>query len=304
MSYLDAVGLGLKLGDKILRSRLHDMLGGQTQSGISPSSAHPVLMLFSVLASGEKYGYADGWGADNLFHYSGEGAHGDQLMKRGNKAIRDHVSAKRELHLFLGNSTGKPVTYAGQFEYVDHYETNGPEFGNGPLRSIIVFRLKPLDAMQASNISRISPAQKCSVSSVAVEQHLTEKMALEPERKSTEAERREAALVQQYKFYVESQQRRLIRHKIYPEDEVNPLFTDLFDVDRNMLIEAKGTVTREDIRMALGQLLDYVRFINPRPRMAVLVPSPLRHDLRVLLHQNNISVIEWVGDEFVEHSSL
>lgn len=304
MSQLDGAGLNLKPGDQILRRDLHAVLGGQTQSGISPSARRPVIMIFSDPSSGEQYGYFDGPHTDGMFHYSGEGQSGDQVMARGNKAIRDHAAEGRELHLFLGNGKGKPVTYAGQFEYVDHYETDAPEINNGPLRSVFMFRLRPVEAMPMPNRSNsISPAGETTFENVPVEQHLTEKVVLEPARELIEAERREAALVKKYKFFAESQRRQLVRIRIRPKGEAKPLFTDLYEPASNLLIEAKGTVTREAIRMAVGQLLDYARFITPKPQMAVLVPSPLRSDLRELLHLNQIGVIEDTGNGFSESLS-
>lgn len=300
MSCLKSAGINLVPGEKIMRRQLHEALGGQTQSGISPSSKSPVVMIFSDPASGEQYGYFDGWHEDGLFHYSGEGQAGDQVMKRGNKAIHEHQVMGRELHIFLGGGKGKPVTYAGQFEYVDHYETDAPEINGGPLRSVIMFRLRPIEAMSCRSVSAMSPVEETSAVKVPVEEHLTEKMVLEPAREPVEAERREAVLVQQYKRYAEAQQRTLVRFRIQPKGEAKPLFTDLFDEGSNLLIEAKGTVTREAIRMALGQLLDYARFITPTPRMAVLVPSPLREDLQQLLKQNGVGIIEQTGEGFSE----
>ena len=50
-----------------------------------------------------------------------------------------------------------------------------------------------------------------------------------------------------------------------------PIFCDLRDTTDDLLVEAKGTVTRNAIRMAVGQLADYERFVEPTPRLAVLV---------------------------------
>src|SRR5262245_33271048 len=79
---------------------LHKELGGQTQSGISPSAKEPVILLFADPVSGPEHGYVDRMQADGFYHYTGEGQRGDQLMMRGNKAIRDHTLTGRELHLF------------------------------------------------------------------------------------------------------------------------------------------------------------------------------------------------------------
>lgn len=141
-----------------------------------------------------------------------------------------------------------------------------------------------------------------TVDAVPVELHLTERTLLDPSREPVEAERREAKLVQDYKRFAEKQVRVVVRLRIQPQAEAKPLFTDLFERAANVLIEAKGTVTREAIRMAIGQLLDYRRFITPEPRLAVLVPQGLRADLRDLLASNGIGVIEPVEDGFSEQA--
>lgn len=291
----------LQPGDKILRRELHAELGGQTQSGISPSSKSPIVMLFSDSVSGEQYGYFDGWHDDGMFHYSGEGQRGDQEMKRGNKALRDHEQLQREVHVFLGSGKGLPVTYLGRFRYVDYYETDAPEIGGGPVRKVFMFRLQPLDALPPRSLNTVSPAKTTTVQHVPVENHFSEKVTLDPSRTPTEAERREAALVQKYKQYLEKTNRVPVRNRIQPAGEAKPLFTDIFDPDRNLLVEAKGSVTREAIRMALGQLLDYARFFQPRPNMAVLVPSAMRADLRQLLAEYQIGVIEQTEIGFDEY---
>jgi hypothetical protein len=53
---------------------------------------------------------------------------------------------------------------------------------------------------------------------------------------------------------------------------------DLWEGDRRNLIEAKATVSREDIRMAVGQILDYCFQCNDderfkKPNMAILLPK-------------------------------
>jgi 5-methylcytosine-specific restriction protein A len=46
---------------------------------------------------GEQHGYADGWSADGLFLYTGEGQQGDMAFVRGNAAIRDHIDNGKEV---------------------------------------------------------------------------------------------------------------------------------------------------------------------------------------------------------------
>ncbi len=53
------------------------------------------------------------------------------------------------------------------------------------------------------------------------------------------------------------------------EGQAKPLFTDLSVPQLNLLVEAKGSVTMESVRMSIGQLMDYGRFF-PYMKRAVL----------------------------------
>ena len=61
------------------------------------------------------------------------------------------------------------------------------------------------------------------------------------------------------------------------------LEADIYDYERSLLIEAKATTEREDVRMAVGQLADYRRW-HPCPgQVAVLLPkSPARQFIAFL----------------------
>jgi hypothetical protein len=89
------------------------------------------------------------------------------------------------------------------------------------------------------------------------------------------------------------------RHRIELTDDSKPLLTDLYDADANVLIEAKGSVRRESVRMAVGQLLDYSRFL-PEPELAILLPSLPSDDLLQFLHACRITVIYGTGEGFGE----
>lgn len=73
------------------------------------------------------------------------------------------------------------------------------------------------------------------------------------------------------------------------------LRSDLFIPHWNLLVEAKASNRRDDIRTAIGQLFDYRRFHQPEPELAVLVPSEPECDLLELLHGLNFQV--WFKDD-------
>jgi hypothetical protein len=70
--------------------------------------------------------------------------------------------------------------------------------------------------------------------------------------------------------------------------EARELRADLFITACRVLVEAKSTTAREAIRVALGQLLDYRRWIRPLPRLCVLVPNEPASDILELLHSFEI----------------
>lgn len=285
----------LEPGTTVERSALQAEVGGRTQGGIGPSKKTPNVLIFSDPIAGEPHGYYDGWQSDGCFHYTGEGQRGDQQMKSGNGAILNHEREGRALRLFSG-ARGM-VTYIGEFELDDEepfYRTDAPETGDGPLREVIVFRLRPKDSdPQAPTTKLDSVLSGPRSENVPIEQQHTEKAFVTPSHEPYEAERREQGLVRDLEAYLRKNGHRVSRQRILPSGEARPLFTDLYDTTTGALFEAKGTVERNAIRMAIGQLADYSRFVdNGEPKFLVLlVPSRPRQDLCDLLKSQGIELV-------------
>jgi hypothetical protein len=283
----------LQPGDTIRRVELHRRYGGGGQGGISPSTKTPNVFIFSDPARGAAHGYIDDWRDDGLFHYTGESQRGDQQMRAGNKAILQHREADRALRVFRG--VGGDVAYEGRFELATDppwYSTDAPESGRPDVvRQVLVFRLRPVDATpdRSSSVLDRLPSQR--VVEVPVEVQNSERVYVQPDHQPYEAERREQQLVLAYCAFMTQQRSRIARHLIRPEGEAKPMFSDVYDATRNNLLEAKGTVTREAIRMAIGQLADYRRFIKPRPSCGVLVPERPRLDLEALLSTEGVAAV-------------
>jgi hypothetical protein len=282
----------LQPGEVIERMVLHKRYGGSGQGGIAPSRSSPNIMIFSEAASGEPHGYFDGWRDDGCFHYTGEGQRGDQQMKGGNAAISRHDTVSRALRLFDG-ARGR-VTYEGQFDLDAErpfYTTDAPESKTARPRSVIVFRLRPLDRRPKPSTSPLDLVNRPGIEHVAVEQQWTEKAYVAPSRQDYEAERREQGLVLAFQDHLAKKGHDVDRLKIVPSGEAKPIFCDLIDNSTNTLYEGKGTVERGAIRMAIGQLLDYSRFVEPTPRLAVLLPSEPRPDLQELLRVAGVELV-------------
>lgn len=297
----------LQPGDRVSRKELQEEYGGRTQGGIGPSRKTPNVLIFTDPASGEQHGYYDGWQPDGCFHYTGEGQRGDQRMVSGNRSILDHAEEGRSLRLFKG-ARGE-VEYMGEFvldSETPWYETDAPETGGGELRQVIVFRLRPVDStapeISQSKIADVITADE--VKEVPIEEHNTERTFVEPQREPYEAERKESGLVQALAVQYRGAGHQVCRHQIVPPGEVKPLFTDLYVKSAGILIEAKGSATREAVRMAIGQLADYARFLPVDTRKVILLPSRPRPDLEALALSQSVALMWHIGDGAFDTTDL
>ncbi len=288
----------IKPGQTLTRREVHALYGGRQQGGIGPSSKAPVVLFFTDPATGHRHGYYDGWDADGLYNYCGEGQQGDQRLVQGNKAILKHAEEGRTLEGF--SAKGVNVTYMGEFELVDHYWTEAHESGSETLRQVVVFRLRPVGGKVPVQLPDVpeTVTTSASVTHVSVEEQHTERAFVSPNREPYELERREASLVLRYRDYLKLQGHKVSRLRVVPAGEVVPLYSDLWDESTGELVEAKGGVTREQMRSAVGQLLDYGRFIEANSRV-VLVPTRPRDDLVAYLQAASIGIVYPEGDTWV-----
>jgi len=81
---------------------------------------------------------------------------------------------------------------------------------------------------------------------------------------------------------------------------------DAYEERRNNLIEAKSSIKREHIRMAVGQLLDYAHLgeaVMGRPNLAILLPQRPQSEIESWLKDKlNISVIWREGNVFSDNA--
>ncbi|MBB4791942.1 KAP family P-loop NTPase fold protein [Streptomyces nodosus] len=151
------------------RAEIKNLYGGGTQGGIVPSATTNNVLLFSDPAAGHRFGYFDGWLAEDdargpIFEYTGAGTIGDQTFERGNKAILNHVEDGRSLRVFTaaGRVEGSQTIlhrYVGEFK-VDaeqpYIQRQAPD-ANGNSRNVIVFRLRPAGPVDRDSLDTISP---------------------------------------------------------------------------------------------------------------------------------------------------
>lgn len=110
--------------------------------------------------------------------------------------------------------------------------------------------------------------------------------------------RNESLLVQDYAEHMRSRGHKVSAREYLRPQEARPLRCDVFIDDLNVLVEAKRSDSRDNIRYAIGQLYDYRRGHEVPPTLAVLLPHQPRADLRELLAEAGIHVIWHDGRRF------
>lgn len=140
-----------------------------------------------------------------------------------------------------------------------------------------------------------------SVVLVDPERALTTETAVEVPAGMRTLVRAEAQLVTRYLAWRQARGTRLRAALL--TDGSNSLRADLYDPEENLLIEAKADSSRDHLRYAIGQLLDYRRHMHPRPGLAVLLPALPVADMVELLAELSIAIIvEEPDGEFVRHA--
>lgn len=125
----------------IRKEEITGCYGGNGQSGIAQSRTSPVIFVFTA-ESGEHYGYSDSFDDRGWLTYTGAGRRGDMKLTGSNLAIATHAEDGRALHVFVNHGRGV-CEYKGEFAYVSHVLTRGPD-AEGEDREIIQFHLMPV----------------------------------------------------------------------------------------------------------------------------------------------------------------
>ena len=148
------------------------------------------------------------------------------------------------------------------------------------------------------DLSTVQPVElaHAEVTEVTVEAQHVEQFQVSTRDRVIKATRSEQTLVRAFKRHLESQGHKVTRHRYRRGGP--PLYCDLVDKTDHVLYEAKSDVLRTSVRMAIGQLLDYRRFEDPPPRVAVLLPSKPPQDLIDLIHSVDASVVWRTEDGF------
>jgi hypothetical protein len=116
------------------------------------------------------------------------------------------------------------------------------------------------------------------------------------------ATKNEQALVRAFIDFLLARGHILGRFKITTQGSICPLFSDLYDTTEAVLYEAKSSTSRLHLRLGLGQILDYRRFLNEEVRTSLLVPNEPQRDMLDLLDGYSISTVWPIGQGYLRFS--
>ncbi|CCQ47185.1 putative uncharacterized protein [Pseudarthrobacter siccitolerans] len=290
-----------------MREEIAAMYGGTRYAGMETPSSSPNILLFTDPEVGRENGYEfDGWSIDGeVFSYTGMGRVGPQKMQKGNLQTRDHKKLGKALRLFgvANKPSGKgglPRVYLGEFAIDDKqpYSVEDAPGVDGVMRTVFVFHLRPVGDVlrRAEDVTHqsVAPTAAGSVTEVPMEKHEVDAFE-QAATKAGIAEKRELALVASFRAVLEGRGSVVNRHKVYPVGSSKPLFTDIHDKTNGVLYEAKADATRHSVRLGLGQLLDYRRYVTGKS-CRLLLPARPDADLLKLLSEYQIDTVWREGD--------
>ncbi|WP_405409792.1 hypothetical protein [Streptomyces decoyicus] len=312
------------------RAALRASFGGSNQGGIVPIVDAKMVLVFSDPAAGAQHGYTfDGQVEDDeqgpLYLYTGAGSTGNQQLSGMNGALLRHAEMGRTVHLFVADGyvpgTGTVrQRYIGQVivDTEQPYEERWSTSNSDTQRLLYVFRFRPAPGsrLALTGAELLQPAPDTTVlevpvpdapqaagttsTAVTTEQHTTDETTANISGGPITVRRREGLLTTAFEARLEQAGHVFHRHQITVQGEPGSLMTDVYDATDNVLYEAKGRSRRSDVRMAIGQLLDYRRHIDVPPglRLAVLLPEEPSADVRSLLATENIHLVVRSGEGF------
>jgi hypothetical protein len=313
----------LPLGAETTRTEVAAVYGGGPQGGILTPTKSGNILIYSDPTISILNGYNfDGWDdtQPGVYYYTGQGQVGDQTFTFGNKAIQQQPETGRIIRFFEAvdgrdRPGGKLQRYVGAFrlDAANPFRMETAPDRNGDVRRVIVFRLLSITpdeqgahrpaTSEASRPAASDPTQQPADNSTErgiafVDSENNTVIEYEtPPRTGAVARRQEALLVNRFEEWLRSAGHEVERIRIPIPDESGTLVTDSFCRTTNTLYEAKSGTDRSTVRLGVGQLLDYLRFV-PGARGCLLLPARPTQDVTAFINSCGLGLTYLDGEEW------
>ncbi len=296
---LDLLGLetyrwGIKVGEVLKKTEIHKKYGGSGQHGMTSCLNGTEFLVFHNEKKSREFGY-DKWEGrqlDGTFWYTGQGVRGDQKLTRANKSLLEADLKGKPIRLF--ESVGTSTTYLGQYVLGEpKYEEELAPDEIGDERKVFVFRFVPIDAIDFVK-EALTPGNLLAKTSNWMPPSTVESLAPKEVKERTAAQKIEHQLQGDFGNFCIRKGHPPKSLTLSSQSIKGSLKPDLYIPSVNWIVEAKASSSRNYVREAIGQVLDYVNFMKLAEQGSatpvILLPSRPSWDLCKLVEELGIQL--------------
>ncbi len=298
----------IEQGQKLTKREIHDLVGGSDQHAMTSCLNGTAFLIFYDPKTSRKnrYDLWEGQQVDGTFWYTGQGLVGDQKMTRSNSGLVKAAEYGKPIHFFrrpeigVKREKGNPYEYVGPVVLGDPpYEVKTAPDTRGNERQVFVFRLVNFGGQS------VETSKKMNLEGIVLD--IADWTPLQSESAQlTDLERNARATVLE-ENKLQNRFGKYLSHNGLEPERVSiqiggikgSLIPDFVVKQWGFVVEAKPTLSREHIRLAIGQVLDYaylLRRARSDLKPAILLPGRPQEDLLELIISLDITVIAEISD--------
>ncbi|MFC5217423.1 hypothetical protein [Streptomyces coerulescens] len=304
---------GFAPGDILTRAQIHPVLGGSGFAGICPAREKRNVLIFSDSKIGKRYGYRDGWLAEDdasgpIFTYTGAGKRGDQTLDGGNSSILEHANMGRTLHVFVavGNVPGtgtRTHKYIGTFKVDERtpYDIRTAKDELGQERNVIVFRLRPTGPFIREDSDTLPLAGRSRMrfqptAGRVARAYRRQRRQRQPQTDTTRIEAIRDELAEAFEAHESAAGMDIGQMELSLQNSTDQLSFEIYNQTNHTVYQPTGSPATESVTQALAQLLHAQRHLRglvpDQPfHLMMLTPELPREDLRGLLADHGIGLV-------------
>ncbi len=296
-------GFPFSPGQPVTKAAVHQAVGGSDQHAMTSCLSQSAFLLFYDPQASRANGYDlwEGEQADGTFSYTGQGLRGDQKLSNSNLGLVRAAQKNAPIHFFrrpeigIKRLKGNPYTYVGRVILGEPmYELRIAPDKDGHDRLVFVFNLIPIGRtdLLVHPADILEPHIRCEFRNSPLLPEVAK--AGSTPATSTPSELEENKLQNRFREYVTEKGETPETVNIKLPNLKGTVRPDFILRDRGLVIEVKPTVSREHVRLAIGQVLDYshlLRLGGENFAPAILLPSDPMSDLALLAKSLGIGLI-------------